>query len=152
MCAGFLVHSILSENGGTPSSQSQWDAAHTNAVSVTNERPVLSEANSDNQSPTNIDQILTGGITPIGDLQTPGAPPKPRVRSEPSVLALIRENSDVAPSVSSGTDRVSVTVKKGDTLFSIARKHGLRMSELAGMNGLKEPYVIKLGQTLYVAR
>ncbi len=152
VCAGFLVHSILSGNGGSPSSQNDWTAAQTRAFAVSQVDDAGRQTSPDDKPTKTLDQILTGGITPIGAKKEAGVQEEPRQRSEPSVLTLIRENADVAPAVSSGTNRVSVTVKKGDTLFSIARKHGLRMSELAGMNGLKEPYVIKLGQTLYVAR
>jgi len=69
-----------------------------------------------------------------------------------SVMSLIRKNSDVNPGVSSGTDRVSVTVKPGDTLFKLSQKYGLSVAEIAGMNGLKEPFTIRVDQTLYIAR
>lgn len=152
ICAGFLVHSILSDNGGTASSQSDWLNAQENSLAVSRYDSGVANSISDQNNSSELDQVLTGGITPIINLDQTAAPSAKPVRRELSVLALIRENSDVSPSVSLGTDRVSITVKKGDTLFSIARKHGLRVTELAGLNGLSEPYVIKLGQTLYVAR
>ena len=40
------------------------------------------------------------------------------------------------------------TVKKGDTLFSIALDHGLDYRELAQMNGITDPGVIRIGQQL----
>ena len=108
-------------------------------------------ANAEVKNETSVlDQILTGGIKPIEEMAASASTEEVTTAptQERSVLAIIRENSDIQPSVSSGTDRVSVTVKGGDTLFSIARKHGLKVTELAGMNGLQEPYVIKIGQTL----
>ena len=40
------------------------------------------------------------------------------------------------------------TVKKGDTLYSIALDHGLDYQDLAGWNGLDNPNVIQIGQPL----
>lgn len=41
-------------------------------------------------------------------------------------------------------------VKKGDTVYSIARKHGLRASEIIAWNGLRKPYRIYRGQRLRI--
>ena len=42
----------------------------------------------------------------------------------------------------------TIDVRKGDTLYSLARRHGLSVAELAGWNGLVPPYMIKPGQRL----
>ncbi len=44
------------------------------------------------------------------------------------------------------------TVKKGETLFGIARQYGLTVSELRAFNGLSDKTVIKPGDLLAVAR
>lgn len=44
------------------------------------------------------------------------------------------------------------TVKKGDTLYSIAKANGQSVAFLAGVNDLKEPYNLKVGQVLDLAR
>jgi len=41
-------------------------------------------------------------------------------------------------------------VQPGDTLYSIARRHGTTVEALAALNGLAPPYTIKVGQTLTV--
>jgi len=41
-----------------------------------------------------------------------------------------------------------VTVKRGDTLYSLARKNDLKVDQLARYNGLIRPYVISPGQQL----
>jgi lipoprotein NlpD len=41
-------------------------------------------------------------------------------------------------------------VKKGDTLYSIALDHGLAYRDLAAWNGLSDPNLIRLGQSLRV--
>ena len=43
------------------------------------------------------------------------------------------------------------TVKKGDTMFLIAYIAGIDVKELAAMNGMSEPYSLKVGQTLKVS-
>ena len=43
-------------------------------------------------------------------------------------------------------------VKKGDTLYSIAKANGQSVDFLAGVNDLTAPYTLKVGQKLYLAR
>ncbi|MBR7064446.1 MAG: LysM peptidoglycan-binding domain-containing protein [Treponema sp.] len=54
-----------------------------------------------------------------------------------------------APSASS-TD--TYTVLKGDTLYSIAKKHGMSLSELLNANNLSKDATIKVGQQIKVAK
>lgn len=42
----------------------------------------------------------------------------------------------------------SYTVKRGDTLYRIARMSGSSVNQLAQINGLRAPYTIQVGQTL----
>ncbi len=42
----------------------------------------------------------------------------------------------------------TITVRKGDTLYNLARKHDMDARHLAAINGLKSPYTIQPGQTL----
>ena len=147
VAAGVLVFSILEDNGGSGQSQKEWQDANARAISLAHR---VGEVRMKTALPQ-IDHTVTGSISEIdqdqGDsIEESGAD------EELSVLALIRKNSDVAPGVSSGTARVSITVKKGDTLFQISQKHGLSVAELARLNGLSEPFTIKVGQTIYVAR
>lgn len=46
------------------------------------------------------------------------------------------------------TDGGIIVVQKGDTLYSLARKNGISMSELAEINNLHEPYTLSIGQKL----
>ncbi len=45
----------------------------------------------------------------------------------------------------------SITVRKGDTLYSLARQHDMEAKHLAAINGLKPPYTIQPGQTLQLS-
>ena len=150
VASGLLVYSILQGNGGMGDSQKQWKEAADRAIPIERNGSYLDQI-IEKKVPRYIDQTITNSIS-----QEPQAPETeaspPAETEEPSVLALIRKNADVAPGVSSGTARVSVTVKKGDTLFNISQRHGLSVADLARLNGLDEPFTIKIGQTLYVAR
>ena len=43
------------------------------------------------------------------------------------------------------------TVKKGDTLFSIGLEYGYDYKDIARVNNIESPYIIKIGQTLKLA-
>jgi len=142
LAAGVLVFAIMSDNGGSENSQRQWDYVSQNSLAI-DAVPLESRfAAADDEDLAWVDPIVTGSTGSAKNLDV-----------EPlSVMSLIRKNSDVNPGVSSGTDRVSVTVKPGDTLFKLSQKYGLSVAEIAGMNGLKEPFTIRVDQTLYIAR
>ena len=147
-CAGVLVNAILTDNGGNPQSQADWRQLQDEGKSFVETLNKDSYAKWQSQQGT-LDQTVTNSVlAPFRNSEKPAVAPV----EEPSVLSLIRENVDVAPAVSSGTGRVSIIVKKGDTLFAISQRHGLKISALASLNGLEEPYTIKVGDTLYVAR
>ena len=142
LASGVLIFAIMSDNGGDQNSQQQWDYVSKNALALDKVSIESRFASADDEALEWVDPVVTGSVKPKKELDV-----------EPlSVMKLIRENSDVNPGVSSGTNRVSVTVKPGDTLFGLSQKYGLSVAELASMNGLKEPYTIKIDQTLYVAR
>ena len=42
----------------------------------------------------------------------------------------------------------SITVRKGDSLYALAKQYDVSSPQLASLNGLKSPYTIKPGQTL----
>lgn len=44
----------------------------------------------------------------------------------------------------------SYKVRMGDTLYSVARKHGMRAKDLAAYNGIDDPSVIRVGQVLRI--
>lgn len=55
------------------------------------------------------------------------------------------------PSDSSRQSAATYQVKRGDTLFSIAFRHGMDYNQLARLNRITEPYTIYVGQVLVVS-
>ncbi len=154
VCAGVLMHAILTQNGGDPNSQSRWQDVARHKVGIMDEIDARIASNR-KQKNLLLDRIMVGGVKADPDRTDQDDPAVVETKQSDKsigVLDLIRENSDIAPPVSSGTNRISVTIREGDTLYSIARRHGLDVQQLAALNGLEEPYIIKIGQTLFVAR
>ena len=54
----------------------------------------------------------------------------------------------VSATAAKGQPGTSVVVRRGDTLYSIARKHGVAVADMARWNGLQPPYTIYPGQRL----
>ena len=50
------------------------------------------------------------------------------------------------------TGSTAYTVRRGDTLYSIARRYGTTYQALAAANGLRSPYTIYVGQRLVISR
>lgn len=69
--------------------------------------------------------------------------------SEPRSPAPIQRGG-AGVSSAQGSCSGQITVRRGDTLYAIARRCGLSVSELARENALREPYDLSVGQTLRV--
>ena len=54
------------------------------------------------------------------------------------------------PNNSSNTETITYTIKKGDTLWAIARKYGTTVSELADINNIKNPDLIFPGEVIRI--
>jgi lipoprotein NlpD len=100
-----------------------------------------------------------------GAASTPGAPgggtpaaAKPAPVSQPTARAGLSEPPAAAPGGNPATPMAGAeaelaefyTVKKGDTLYSIALDHGQGYRDVAAWNGLADPNVIKVDQQLRV--
>lgn len=69
-----------------------------------------------------------------------------------SSTATTKTSSKVANGKNAGDWRPDThTVKKGDTLFSIGLEYGYDYKDIARVNNIDAPYVIKVGQTLKLA-
>ncbi len=92
-----------------------------------------------------LDRIITGAIKrPSMDQQTREEVTKPKA-AEVSTT----QKSPVLKEIS---EQKSVLVAPGDTLYKIARANNLTVDELASINNLTDPYLLRVGQELVVAR
>ena len=74
-----------------------------------------------------------------------------RAVAQPVSLSYVAETTPTAP-VAAPARPASVTVRSGDTVYGLARAHGLTPAELIAANDLAAPYTLSLGQTLALPR
>jgi membrane-bound lytic murein transglycosylase D len=84
-------------------------------------------------------------IHPGQDLLIAAAPRGMEAQVEAQMAAALREDTSARRS-SSGRH----VVRRGDTLWSIARTHGVTMDELASSNGLRRNGTLSIGQVLSI--
>ena len=74
----------------------------------------------------------------------------PEKESEDDINWKDDSTSDDELNVPRYSDGEFVTVMRGDTLYLIAKKYNLTVAELAKLNNLSDPYVLKVGQKLRI--
>lgn len=147
---GFLIGAMLTDNGGqlvrTEIAHKQ-EAVKTSVVASV-------KHHDDGPEATEIDRIITSSVQRVK-------------RSESKKLSvddlLIMDRIEAASymgtkktavkiiKVSSvETSASSITVQPGDTLYAIGLKHGLTISEIASLNGMNDPYTVRVGQKLRI--
>lgn len=82
------------------------------------------------------------GREPVGSVQ--GVAPS---RYQGTPLAIVGDEEVVEPAAPQWG---SYTVLAGDTMYSLARKHGLSVKELADLNGIQDPTAVRVGTVLKV--
>ena len=96
---------------------------------------------------------------PIPEVETPA--PVEEVEVEPEGGATVETESDVLeiPDYEPDTLAVparaavgSVVVRRGDTLYAIAREHNMMVDEIAKINNISAPYTIRVGQILKIEK
>ena len=75
-------------------------------------------------------------------------PDESPVDTEPDDMLDIPEYKNDELNVPARAAPGAVIVRRGDTLYAIARENNTTVADLARVNNLKEPYTIKIGQTL----
>lgn len=78
----------------------------------------------------------------------PEPEPAPEPEPEPDDVLNVPEYEPTELNVPARAAAGAVAVRRGDTLYSIARENNTTVAELARVNNLKEPYTIKVGQIL----
>ena len=68
------------------------------------------------------------------------------------LAAVLGEGPPASPAPGPPAGYTFYQVRRGETLFRIARAHGVSVEELARLNGLEDPHYIQAGQILLVPR
>ena len=98
-------------------------------------------------------EIETEPVAPVAESKTVAEPesktePEPAPEPEPDDVLDIPEYENDELNIPVRAVAGTVVVRRGDTLYSIARENDTTVAELARVNNLREPYTIKTGQTL----
>lgn len=99
--------------------------------------------------PQPVRQVATAPavVQPAAFAPRPTAKPALRRAQAQRTVAPVQTTAQRAPVASSGA---SYRVAQGDTLYSIARRHGVKVSALKTANGLGKSTNIKIGQSLVI--
>jgi LysM repeat protein len=101
-------------------------------------------------------QAAAGGAVDTADGTPTASPPPPTTLPTPIPLATAPatavSTAVPAPTTapSSSTTEVTYVVQRGDTLYSIARRYGATVQAIAARNGIANPSLIRVGQTLTI--
>jgi len=89
-------------------------------------------------------------IEPIHHVRNSPIPvPRPALKPPPpreTVVVAIRPQSKPAAAPSAGARQIRV--KRGDTVYGLARIHGVAVSQLVAVNDLEPPYLLRVGEEL----
>jgi LysM repeat protein len=93
------------------------------------------------------DASVSRGSAMLAGVRAFGSPSRsrPRVLRRPTTPRATARRSSARTA-----DATPYTVQPGDTLWAIARRHGLRWPELAAYNGLRNPHLVRPGQVIRV--
>jgi len=95
--------------------------------------------------------VLVAGCATRAPAPVDDRRPAPAAQPRPPVLQATPAASSASPAGSAAARPGHYTVKRGDTLYSIALEHGADFRELALWNKLEDPSKIRVGQELRVA-
>ncbi|MEA3408395.1 MAG: LysM domain-containing protein [Chloroflexota bacterium] len=99
-------------------------------------------------------QSATSGVSAYPSPATPTPSPIPSATLFPTAIAIptIGPTTTTSPPtpISSPTGEAVHVVKRGETLYSIARRYGVSVEALAHANGLRTPNTIYAGQRLVI--
>ena len=95
----------------------------------------------------NVDDTLVVGDRIAQEPEPVKEEPKPETEKpwEPTNDVL-----DIPKYMYGGNNETEITVARGDTLYAIGAKYGMKIEEIAKLNNLSEPYHLSIGQKLRV--
>lgn len=110
---------------------------------------VVSRASSNDISPV----VIAGGESPVSSVPSsfdPNATASPEIRFAPTRPGTPAASMLETPPVGNVRPATTYTVTKGDSLWTIAKKHDVSIAEIAAANNIRRNAVIRLGQKLII--
>jgi murein DD-endopeptidase MepM/ murein hydrolase activator NlpD len=105
------------------------------------------------QAPAPVVMGGSGGANGPGTAENPRPVAKPSSTQAKATVPLPKAKPDPAPASAATTPATaatvgSVTVRAGDTVYALSRRHGVGVRDIIQANGLRPPYKLLVGQTL----
>lgn len=145
---GFLIGAMLTDNGSVASRGDLSDKF--SRAKLAEELPVVDEQGIRG---TAIDEIITTSIERVKRSESKEATLDELIINGDNEIA--KSINPVKPekvaSVSTPVSGGMVVVQAGDTLYRIGVRNGLSIAQIAEMNGISEPYTVRVGQKLRVS-
>ncbi|MBL4891161.1 MAG: LysM peptidoglycan-binding domain-containing protein [Rhizobiaceae bacterium] len=117
----------------------------------------MASTNDSDNSPefTEIDRIITASVQRVkrsedNNLSVDDLLILERIGAGAATHAGAKKVVKVSAVRTSASSASLVMVQPGDTLYAIGLKHGLTISEISSLNGMSDPYVVRVGQKLRV--
>lgn len=140
---GFLIGAMLTDNGGLPVRS---EIAHSQNAAKAN---VVTSTENDAEV-TEIDRIITSSVQRVKRSESKKLSVDDLLILERIELATHAGAKRIVKVSTLGASASMVTVQPGDTLYGIGLKHSLTISEIASLNGMSDPYTVRVGQKLRV--
>ena len=121
------------------------------APSPSDTAPTSAGAKSDSDSVSPV--VMAGGESPVSSVPPsfdPNATATPDIRFSPTRPGTPAASVLETPATSDVTPATTYTVSKGDSLWTISKKHGVSIAEIAAANNIRPNATIKLGQKLII--
>lgn len=102
---------------------------------------------------TRVAETATEATSTVGAPTVPASPPTPTFTPTPTAVppaAVLPTSTPTPTSAPSSTGRVTHVVQRGENLFRIALRYGTTVQAIASANGIANPALIYVGQTLVI--
>jgi LysM repeat protein len=126
-------------------------------ASTSNQREIIDNQNQPYPGDTAaapVDGVETASVS-RSELPPPGAAPAASAPVSPettvaSAPVAKRKSGEPEPAKSKPGGATQVTVKEGETIYSLSRRYGVPASVIAQANGLPKDGMLKIGQTIAI--
>lgn len=125
-------------------------AACSSSVDRFGSYPPVNTASLPSKAPsTGVSRTKLAGSPAQGSVRPSWQQPANSYKAPKAYKAPVKTAATYAPATTAPTNG-AITVKSGQTMYSLARANGLSVTQLASANGISYPYAVNVGQRLKV--